>query len=70
MELFKEIAVIVILLVLGLLMLIRPDIAWKIEHLLSVKNGEATDWYLAITRLIGFACLFVAVILVFVFVIW
>ena len=53
MELFQTIAVVIVLLVLGPLMLIRPDIVWKIEHFFSVKNGEPTDWYLAITRLIG-----------------
>ncbi len=67
MELFQKIIVGIIILVLGLLMLIRPDIIWKIEHFLSVKNGEPTEWYLAITRIIGLGFIFIAVFLTIVF---
>ena len=67
MEHFLEIAVGIILFALGLFMLTKPAIVWKIEHFLTVKNGEPTDWYLAITRLIGLGCIVVAVLLIIVF---
>lgn len=67
MELFQKIIVNIIILVLGLFMLIRPDIIWKMEHFLSVKNGEPTEWYLAITRIIGLGFIFIAAFLTIVF---
>lgn len=44
---------IVVLLLLGFAMLLKPEILWKIEHIFTVKNGEPTDLYLTIMRLGG-----------------
>lgn len=44
---------ILVLLALGLMMLIKPRILWKIEHFLSVKDGEPTDFYLIGMRIGG-----------------
>ena len=41
------------LLVLGLFMLLKPELLWKIEHFFSVKGGEPTDFYLAMMRVGG-----------------
>lgn len=44
---------IVVLLLLGFAMLLKPEILWEIEHIFTVKNGEPTDLYLTIMRLGG-----------------
>lgn len=62
MELFQEIIACVFLLASGLLMLISPDIVWKIEHYFSVQNGDPTDWYLAIVRIIGLVFMLIAIV--------
>ena len=36
---------IVVLIILGLAMLLKPEILWKIENIFTVKNGEPTDLY-------------------------
>lgn len=42
-----------VLLLLGLMMLFKPDLLWKIEHILSVKKGEPTDLYIAFMQIGG-----------------
>ncbi|WP_297721169.1 DUF6199 family natural product biosynthesis protein [Intestinimonas sp.] len=44
---------VVILLVLGGLMVAKPEFLWKLEHLLTVKDGEPTELYLTLMRLGG-----------------
>lgn len=39
--------------ILGLLMMVKPEWFWKIEHFLDVKDGKPTEWYLAKLRLMG-----------------
>ena len=34
---------IVFLYILSIMMIVKPEILWKIEHFLSVKNGEPSD---------------------------
>lgn len=51
------------LFVLGVLMVWRPELLWKIEHLFSVKGGEPTDFYLSKTRIGGVLFAVIAVIL-------
>ena len=51
----------VALFVLGILMFIKPEWLWKLEHLFSVKGGEPTDFYLSMMRLGGIAFAVIAV---------
>ena len=41
---------IVFLYILSMMMIAKPEILWKIEHFLTVKNGEPSDWYIAFMR--------------------
>lgn len=41
----------VILFVLGIMMVIKPEFLWKIEHIFTVKNGEPTELYLTLMLL-------------------
>ena len=42
-----------VLILLGLVMVWKPEILWKIETFITVKNGEPTDLYLTLMRLGG-----------------
>ncbi len=42
-----------VLLILGLFMIIKPELLWKIENFLSVKGGKPSDFYLASMRIGG-----------------
>lgn len=53
------------LFILGVLMFLRPEWLWKLEHLFSVKGGEPTDFYLAMMRIGGVVFAVIAVIAVF-----
>lgn len=44
---------VVILLALGLAMLFKPKLLWKIEQLFAVRGGEPTELYLALMRIGG-----------------
>ena len=44
---------IIILFLLGLVAVIWPDKLWKLEHFLTVKNGEPSGHYLAVSRVLG-----------------
>lgn len=50
-----------ILYVLSILMLTKPKLLWKIEHLFTVKNGEPTDLYITLMRLGGAFFLIVSI---------
>lgn len=47
------IILIIILGILGICMLCFPEMLWKIENFLWVKNGEPTDLYIALMRIGG-----------------
>ena len=51
------------LLILGILMLFKPELLWKIEHMFTVKNGEPTELYLAFMRVGGVYFLIASVVM-------
>ena len=53
----------VALFVLGVLMFLKPEWLWKLEHLFSVKGGEPTDFYLSAMRIGGVMFAVIAVLL-------
>ncbi len=56
---------IVALLVLGILMLTKPKLLWKIENFFTVKGGEPTDLYIAVMQLCGVFSIIASVVVVF-----
>ena len=54
---------IVLLLLLGVLMFLKPELLWKLEHILWVKGGEPTDFYLSMMRLGGIVFVIAAVVI-------
>lgn len=68
----KGIICFILSLVLGVCMVFYPEVLWKIENFLWVKNGEPSDFYLGVTRAFGtlmividFAVALIAVLLHF-----
>ena len=57
---------IVVLVILGFMGLFKPELMWKLEHFMSVKNGEPTEFYLVISRIIGALALITVIIIIFV----
>ena len=53
----------ILLFALGVLMFLKPEVLWKLEHLFSVKGGEPTDFYLSMMRIGGVVFAVIAVIL-------
>ena len=43
----------IILIILGLIMLFKPTVTWKIQSALFVKNGEPTRFYYIVARVTG-----------------
>lgn len=48
----------------GLLMLVRPQLFWKLEQLMTMRRGEANPSYLNITRICGGCFAVAAVVLI------
>ena len=53
----------ILLFVLGVLMFLKPEVLWKLEHLFSVKGGEPTDFYLSMMCIGGVVFAVIAVIM-------
>lgn len=51
----------ILLFALGVLMFLKPEVLWKLEHLFSVKGGEPTDFYLSMMRIGGVVFALIAV---------
>lgn len=49
----KVIVHIFVLLILGILLLFKPKLLWKLENIFTVKGGEPTELYLAVMRISG-----------------
>ena len=53
---------IVVLLLLGIAMVRRPEQLWKIEHFWDVKNGEPSELYISLMRVMGTFCIIGSII--------
>ena len=62
-----ELLVTLFLILIGLAMLLKPELIWKLDHFLSVKGGAPTELYIALTRLAGIFFIGVGVVCSFVF---
>lgn len=52
----------IILLLLGIFMVWKPNLLWKVVHCLSVKDGEPTGFYLYVVKLVGAIGIVIAVV--------
>ena len=58
-----EYLALILLFALGVLMFLKPEVLWKLEHLFSVKGGEPADFYLSMMRIGGVVFAVIAVVL-------
>ena len=50
----------------GIFSVIDPEKVWEIQHILSTKGGEPTDFYIASTRLRGIIYIIAAAVFIFI----
>jgi len=50
----------------GIFSVIDPEKVWELEHILSTKGGEPTDFYIASTRLRGIFYIIAAAVFIFI----
>ena len=55
---------ILVLLVLGATMVVKPELLFKIENLFYVKKGEPTELYLVLMRLGGLFFIICSIVMV------
>ncbi|KAB7791469.1 nickel ABC transporter permease [Bifidobacterium leontopitheci] len=63
MPILQLLCVEVALIGIGAFLLWKPELIWKLDHLMDVKNGEPTDFSLAMIRLTGTVMVVGAVLL-------
>ena len=56
-----SILIAVIVFLAGLFNLLFPHIAWKFQHMLHVRGGEPTTFYLIMSRVSGFILIVISV---------
>lgn len=62
-----DILAVILIFLIGLLLLIKPEIAWKITHHWDTVGGEPSDMYLRYCRLVGGLAVIVCVVVAIVF---
>ena len=43
----------IIVLAIGIMNIVKPEIAWKLKHLLTVRDGEPTGFFIVNARISG-----------------
>jgi hypothetical protein len=43
----------IIVLAIGIMNIVKPEIAWKLKHLLTVRDGEPTEFFIVNARITG-----------------
>lgn len=56
----------IVIVAIGVFMIWKPEILWRIEYFFSVKGGEPTEFYLTMSRVGGVLLLVLAVFLPFI----
>lgn len=60
----KDIIYAVIFILLGLFFFLKPELCWKISHLLDTKGGEPSDYYLNVCKVSGIFVIAVGIIVI------
>ncbi len=60
----KDIIYAVIFILLGLFFFLKPELCWKISHLLDTKGGEPSDYYLNVCKVSGIFVMAVGIIVI------
>ena len=57
-----EIILAIAIFILGLLLLVKSELVWKIRHSFDVKGGESTEGYIIFSRCIGVFAIIVGIV--------
>ena len=49
----KYLILAIVVLTLGIINLVKPELAWKLKHLLTVRDGEPTEFFIVNARISG-----------------
>lgn len=60
----KDIIYAVIFISLGSFFFLKPELCWKISHLLDTKGGEPSDYYLNVCKVSGIFVIAVGIIVI------
>ena len=60
----------VIMFVLGLLFLLKPELVWKIEHSWDTKDGKPSDGYIIFLRCVGVFAIVVGIVSFIVYILY
>lgn len=60
----KDIIYAVVFISLGLFFFLKPELCWKISHLLDTKGGEPSDYYLNVCKVSGVFVIAVGIIVI------
>ena len=67
MDIFDILAILIVMefplvvMIMGFLMILKPETLWKLKHRFSVKGGEPTEFYFTSSRILGVVCIIFAV---------
>ena len=59
-----EILLLIVLAAVAVFMIAKPETFWKLDHMLTVKNGEPTEFAIAMIRVGGILTLVAEFVLV------
>ena len=54
--------------ILGLLLLLKPELIWKIKHSWDVKDGEPTNGYIIFFKCVGIYAIIVGIVLFIIYI--
>lgn len=54
--------------ILGLLLLLKPELIWKIKHSWDVKDGEPTNGYIIFSKCVGIYAIIVGIVLLIIYI--
>lgn len=60
----KDIIYAVVFIALGLFFFLKPELCWKISHLLDTKGGEPSEYYLNVCKVSGIFVITVGIIVI------
>lgn len=54
--------ILLVIIALGIFMMRRPDVCWKLKHFLDTEGGEPSRFYRATVQVIGTAMVVISIV--------
>ncbi|MBQ2865560.1 MAG: hypothetical protein IJE90_03460 [Clostridia bacterium] len=55
----------IFVLIVGVLSVVRPELVWKFKHMLTVRDGEPTQYFLVSMRISGVMMILLSLFVLF-----